>query len=42
VVKAAISDVITRNGRPVIVMNNGDEVPVSRKYQSNLENAGLY
>ena len=42
VAQAAIDHVITRNGRPVIVMNNGDEVPVSRKYQINLEDAGLY
>jgi DNA-binding LytR/AlgR family response regulator len=42
VAKTAIKGVITRNGRPVIVMNNGDEVPVSRKYQRNLEDSGLY
>lgn len=42
VTKAAIQNVLTRNGRPVIVMNDGDEVPVSRKYQDNLTKVGLY
>ncbi len=27
--------------KPFVVMSNGDRVPVSRKYRSNLENAGI-
>jgi hypothetical protein len=39
--QAAISEVTSHKGRPVIVMTNRDVVPVSRKYQRNVEDAGL-
>ncbi|MDG1472772.1 MAG: LytTR family DNA-binding domain-containing protein [Ascidiaceihabitans sp.] len=39
--QSAVSHVIMRKGRPVLVMKNQDEVSVSRKYQTNIEAAGL-
>lgn len=41
VARVAIAGTKTCNGRPVLVLSNGDEVPVSRKYQPELEAAGI-
>lgn len=38
--QTAIDKVVIQNGRPLVVLHNEDQVPVSRKYQSNLEDAG--
>ncbi len=38
--RAAIAGVETRAGRPVLMLVNGDAVPVSRKYQPMLEEDG--
>ena len=36
----AVRDVVEAKGRPVLVLKNGDEVPVGAKYQPALEDAG--
>jgi len=41
VAQAAIAGTETVNGRPVLILCNGDRVPVSRKYQPGLEAAGI-
>ncbi len=41
VARGAIAGHKTVNGRPVLILTNGDEVPVSRKYQPDLEAAGV-
>lgn len=41
VVLAEIVNVGTVNGRPYLLLSNGEEVPVSRKYQPNLETRGI-
>lgn len=41
VARKEISDVYSVNGRPHLLLSNGDEVPVSRKYQPELEEMGI-
>lgn len=41
VARAAIAATEMVNGRPVLILRNGDKVPVSRKYQPDLEAAGI-
>lgn len=41
VVLAEIENVGTVNGRPFLIMSNGEEVPVSRKYQPGLVAIGI-
>lgn len=41
VARAAIADVINRKGKEFVVTTDGDEVPVSRTYRTNLVDAGL-
>ncbi len=41
VARGAVAAKKTCNGRPVLILTNGDEVPVSRKYQRDLEVAGV-
>lgn len=41
VTAAAISDVKFKCGRPVLVLNNGEKIPVSRNYQNNVIEAGF-
>lgn len=41
VARAAIVETQVRNGRPSLVLTNGDMVPVSRKYQPELEAVGV-
>jgi DNA-binding LytR/AlgR family response regulator len=41
VVLTEIANVGTVNGRSCLLLSNGDEVPVSRKYQPELEMRGI-
>jgi hypothetical protein len=41
VARAAVSGSEVRNGRPALILHNGDVVPVSRKYRPDIEAAGL-
>lgn len=41
VARAAVTGSEVRNGRPALILSNGDVVPVSRKYQPDVEAAGL-
>ena len=41
VTRAAITGVLRRNGRVFLSLTDGTEVPVSRKYRPNVEEAGL-
>jgi len=41
VARRAIADVVMEKGRPFVIMNDGEKVPVSRKYRYNVEAAGL-
>lgn len=41
VTKSAVTQAGTEQGRPVLSLSNGDVVPVSRKYQPDLDAAGL-
>lgn len=38
---AGITEIITVKGRPCLVLSNGDKVPVSRKYETELEALGV-
>ncbi|MEO0938698.1 MAG: LytTR family DNA-binding domain-containing protein [Pseudomonadota bacterium] len=42
VARSAIARSKIDGGRPVLALSNGDVVPVSRKYQPDLEDAGLF
>lgn len=41
VAESAIKIVSKDNGKPMVQLENGDQVPISRKYRSDLEAAGL-
>ncbi len=41
VVRAAVEDQGRERGRPVLILKNGDSVPVSAKYQPHLEEIGI-